>query len=978
MSKKPFLNKLTKTILMIVTVCLITITLTGCDSSNRKPTADIDLDSVYASVPGHSVTVGEVYNKLRYSAIDYIENSVYNFLFAEEIKTVKEDLASNEPKYAERLHEEILTDIYGTSDEEEIDELTEKTLNTKIQTYIDKMYNKGYVITKTQILNEEFKSVESNYYLEVAEYVAAYNKLREEFEFEDGKILDKHVTDESYFTESDYVNWYENNYQDHGDVTALLIRFINSAEVNEVLKKFGIKSSGSKWYQIELDENNPIWKTQNGYNEYYDDYKLNLATSGLEPVHEIGNGNVTILKIYAEIYNYIYTYRNPIDLGVETAAVADGEEHLKYYRQVEKIINDDFNTRLDNEKAEKDNTEEYNALVEKLVKYNEENEETIVLTHDKLESYSTSVADYFYNTLKTEVEAEKGKSYNQYLTSAASLGSYYYLLFKISQVEDPIFFNEIEDNDDDKYEFVNIELLNTIFEEMFEDELTDSYIHTIVDERIEDTKMKIFDSIVESQFMYTSTSELATSYEKTNESNNNLLAEVTYQGNTHSISVKDAYSYLEPLYGPQVAANLLFQKYIKTTDYYTSLESKYDEYVDTVKLMLYYFANDYYSSSGYPSTIGKYNFMMLYYGTANVDEVVKDFLMVSDATSAFYADYSVHGFEGDSFYNNLLGYSSQTVSDFYSLTVSGLTVYLDRDEDAIPDEELITDGEIKVQAEQLLKDAYDYVANSNDTYANSLNTLVNEYNSSSRIPNNNPVTPEVNWAQYRKLGLHIKVSSFGTFTDTTDTLDVEIQNRVKELYSQLVDEKLGFTSAYLDTTDNILTTHDNQLTFLLVTAGATTTSAKHEADEEETIYDVIKVVINNEQKVFENVDFESETITLDQVKIYVAEYLLLGDVYSMPTETVAALDAYILPLIEKYTSQASLLMIANNTIGGLNTITFAETNELSASFNDAFKETYTRGNFLEGYIKTLQNSQDSYNTTNDWWSAMYNVKGGNN
>ena len=57
------------------------------------------------------------------------------------------------------------------------------------------------------------------------------------------------------------------------------------------------------------------------------------------------------------------------------------------------------------------------------------------------------------------------------------------------------------------------------------------------------------------------------------------------------------------------------------------------------------------------STIGKYNFMMLYYGTANVEKVVYDFLMVSDAINLFYSDFAEHGFtgeEGKDFYQNLL------------------------------------------------------------------------------------------------------------------------------------------------------------------------------------------------------------------------------------------------------------------------------------------------------------------------------------
>ena len=94
MSKKPFLTKHPKKLIALILACLITITLTGCDSSNRKPTGDLDLSATYASNANYSVTVGDVYNKLRYNAVSYVENAVYNFVYQEEIETVKTDLAS--------------------------------------------------------------------------------------------------------------------------------------------------------------------------------------------------------------------------------------------------------------------------------------------------------------------------------------------------------------------------------------------------------------------------------------------------------------------------------------------------------------------------------------------------------------------------------------------------------------------------------------------------------------------------------------------------------------------------------------------------------------------------------------------------------------------------------------------------------------------------------------------------------------------
>ena len=962
MSKKPILSKHPKKLIALILACLITITLTGCDS-NRKPTGDLDLSAVYASNGNHSVTVGDVYNKLRYNAVSYVENAVYNFLYEEEIETVKTDLASSDSKYREKLEHEILHDIYDVHEEDEIEDLTEKEINTKIATYVDEMYQKGYVVTAEDIKAKNFKSVEANYYLEVAKYVAAYNKLAEEFSVKDGVIDFGEITDDSYFTKDEVVHWYDQEHKNTGDVTAILIRFINSTEVNNVLKKFGLKSSGGKWYQIKLDPSKESeWNTKNGYEEYYDDYKIDLTgESGLVSIDELGNGNATVLKVFAEIYNYVYTYRNPIVL--ETVTDNPDFDHLKYYRRIESIINKDFNTKLSNP----DNTE-YETLLEVLAQYEKDNNETIVMSKEKLDKYSTSLTSYLYTSLATEAK-EEGKSFTQYITTGKSFGNYYYLLYKIDQVEDKVLYEEVE-NEDDKKEinFTDAAFLNEVLNEMFENELSDTYIEKQFTERVKEAKLKIYDSIVESQFMYTSSSALVDSYEKNKKQNNNVIAEVTYKDNTKSITVSDVFSYLEPLHGTQVAANLLFQEYIKTTDYYKDLADDYDNYVETVKLMLYYFSNDYYAQSGYPSSIGKYNFMMLYYGTANVDEVVKDFLMVSDATNKFYNDFAK---DNNEFYTSLLNYATKTYSDFYSLTVSGLTVYVDRDEDGVADE--ITDSTVLAKANELLEVAYDYVTNSNAAYSTALNNVVSAFNSSSRIESTNPTSPEYDWAAYRSLGLHIEVSSFGTFTDTTVTKEENIKNRVAELYDVVVDNKLGFTSAYLDS--ETLETSDNKLTKLLVTAGALPTSAKYETENEEEskLYENVNVIINDKKETI-NLTYTTDEITLAQVKVYVAEHLLLGDVYSLPATTIAALDAYLLPLINKYTGSASQMTLTNNTLG---TITFSYNGTLSDSFNEAFTKDYSRSTFYSNYISILQNSEDNYEEVyTDWWNNMY--KGGSN
>ena len=176
MNKKPILSKRPIKLIAFILVCLIAITLTGCDSSNKRPSGNIDLNAEYASAGGYSVTVGDVYNKLRYNAMDYVENQVYNFLYEEEINTLKSNLTN----YEEQFHHAILHDVYDVHDEEDLEGLSEAAKNKAISKYVDKMYQKGFVVNADEIKADKFDTV----YLfddipELENAILEYKKLKQ-------------------------------------------------------------------------------------------------------------------------------------------------------------------------------------------------------------------------------------------------------------------------------------------------------------------------------------------------------------------------------------------------------------------------------------------------------------------------------------------------------------------------------------------------------------------------------------------------------------------------------------------------------------------------------------------------------------------------------------------------------------------------------------------------------------------------------
>ena len=138
MSKKFNLSKRIKTVFLLVLMCLISISLTGCD---RESYGSLNTDATYAQVGNFKVTVGEVYNELRYNAAAYINEFAVNVMYENELKTVR----GNRDSYKKQYEEAILEAIYGSHDEETLKALNKADARKSVLTYIDAMYQVGYV-----------------------------------------------------------------------------------------------------------------------------------------------------------------------------------------------------------------------------------------------------------------------------------------------------------------------------------------------------------------------------------------------------------------------------------------------------------------------------------------------------------------------------------------------------------------------------------------------------------------------------------------------------------------------------------------------------------------------------------------------------------------------------------------------------------------------------------------------------------------
>ncbi len=934
MNKNKFFMRHFKRSIALVMALVVTITLSGCSTStDNTPTGGLT-DGVYATNGTTSVSVFDIHKELMFNSLDYLNTQVTNFVFADYITKAKDALATD-TDLQERLTNFVLVDIYGTSDEDELEKMKDYDKDLGMSKYIDTMYLKGIRIGTNDIKHfddDGFQDlvdlVTDDYYDDLAKVLFAKDELDEEIKEKNDEAEDQ---SENYFTDRDIASYYDDNLKYVGDVSAMIVRFHNESEANAVLKKFGIKTYKGEWYQIlepkDTDGGTDLskWSTESDYNKYYDEYEIDPTGSNAdEPIKVVGNGNETILKLFIEMYNYIYTYRSEIGYaGQSSGNNTTGKAYLDQYYLVKNIMATDNGGTI----------EDYNDLVDSLqTTY----KNVTSFSQEKMDNYSTSLTSYVNSTLRTEAEIddETGEEldFTQYTSSARSYNNAYYIIFKMGQDEPEEFYTEEEDEDGDTvivFADGTEDKQNEIIAELTKEALTDSYITAKANERMDDVTVSIYDPTLD--YLYAKSNA---NYTGTKKFKNDYIASIKFGKDTLDIKVTDAYDFLEPIYAQAASINLLFDEYVKTTEEYKELNEDYNDYKDAVAVTLSNFANDAFASYGYPSSMGKYAFMQVYYRSANVDDAIYDYLMVQDAKRTIFTDLDTD------FYNSIGEYAGIAYDNYYSLTLTNILVYVDMDEDGVADEDFFNDtnafeGTLYTElANELIDDIVTKAKHSTSNLATTFTQIVDEYNSSSRIiPSTNNAagggTVEATWAKYRRAGLLISTNAIGEVNNIT-TSDDELQKLTKELYNDddnqiMLDNK--FTGAKLIdssfyTGDYSSVNTDDGVNLILVTAGTGRTMIDVDADiDNADLYTNVPVLIKDKYKEFDVTSNSETRATASQIEVYIREYFSTGSSTSLPTSASAYLDAYLQPALTKFNSEPAQLMIMMNMMNVTSTNT---------------------------------------------------------
>lgn len=1035
------MSKLTKfkqngrRLLTLGLVPVLAITISAC--SNNELTS-LDSNANYLKVGNYSVTNGEVWDSLKWSASDLFTDYKEQVVLQNEIDQIKTVLNNpndaNYDYYAKRLQNYIIEDVYDFSfslddHEEEIADLLEQTKEQNIKKYADDIYTTYRVnITSEEIINaletadyDLLSPLYEIYYNDFASELYARKKLYDEVTEENENVLKEDKEDDAvgYFSRADVANKYKDEYLNQDDVDVVMIRFASEDEMNQTLRAFGIKVDDDKFYYLT---DTP--ESYNDYLTYYEDFDFDTASPNEYFNLDASYGHSIILQLYIAMYNYIYTYRNIDSNNYAIPNLKEGSElfnntNIIDQRETTRSIIEYYNDTNIVYNADTDD-ERVDAIMDLVL--SSTNGDYITYSAEEIKDLDSGLYDYIYETLITPSESEDGE-YNRYSTTsdAYTVDNYKYMVFKYNQVNG--IFEELYKNDmtdSELYDVIlnyerrfdsdgnilpegteasdsNYSLFELINNDLIDDDLTDTYISDTLNAELSNVKVNIYDKSIEIAYSVDNSD-----YSKTlsGAPDNNTVAKFEYNDRTiyaylTTEDKKGLWDILEYRNGIVTAANLISNKMIKDSDVYKQIpQNIIDNFHTTLEYILASFANDSLSSNGYPASIGKYNFLMLNYHTSDVDQIVEDTFMVSYAAQYILTDYS-----SDNVVDFFKEYSDAAYNNYFNMTAQKLSVYLDVNEDGEPDDiaswkdkTATINGETKTYTEiakDLINTIYNLISLSNEAHTDALSAIVEDYNASSRYNSHeggqfdqedgyyDPLGNEWLFSIYKKLGFAISTEEV-TVNNSSSDVDLAIKDGLRNIYlTEGFKMEESFPNAYLPNVSNSVVEALDSYNYFVITAASGPTSAKYEESSDELgLYENLYYIYNEHLVTIDNLYNSDDVLNANQIKAYLLEYTNSQTSNLLPSEISDSITNYLAPVLTRFQANGTQfeIILINICNDDFSKLEFADS--ANKERLNMIREINQRA--ADEYI-TYDEAHQMYNNFTNWWESLPTiVTGGNN
>ncbi len=984
-----------------------------------------------------------LYEKYKKRFIDYVVQDVFSFTYSTE--DYWDNVENLDETDAKTLIYKYVDTVFTTYHKEALEDGT-TYLNLLLEAY-----ENGAEDNKMNFF-EFGLSLKEKFYPLYAKELLAYQSLKEEVDKAAEEDTDEDDNMIGYYENTSYVNKFKSEYTNKYDLDLILIRFASSDEYNNTLRAFGVKVYNKRYYFIRdnaddgydsyLESENKLSLTK--YNELYDGFSTSQLTKE-NGAYELTSEEV--LELFIQIYNYSYSgYRSPLASTVITKNTVlhkdvNGNDVLADYANLSLNNLRDVTYSITKEYAS-NATEKYEANIESLKENNKT--ETTFYSDDLKNDYSDSFRVYMYETLLLTDDQGYQDLHARYTTTTQSANSAQYAIYKFGEEKN---FREGEEVDDEtlleyqnfyksslsKYEILSYiqddsrkVLFETILDLLMHDDITSNKISTVLSDETENVKVSIYNEAVEIGYKKDNSD-----YSNTilSAANNNILATLSYDDKTWNLNIVgdandenslkvagydtpySAYDVLERQNGISVASSLLSRKIVKDTKTYKDTLNEKDtreSYKNYLENMLIYFSNDYYSSSGYPSSIGKYNFLMLYFHTADVNSIIENTYLLSLATSRLLTDYS-----SDTLASFFKEYADLAYDKYFSMESKTLLVYFDRDDDDEPDEvdvddpnnwifdEVSFDGDFHTRgyvAKSLIYDVYQELAASSTAHSDYLDTLVTEINNSSKaVYEENPISSENKWAKYRYLGFKVKTVT-NSVTNATTQIDFDLKQRLfdyakgsnddgTKTYQYFINDSIPTSYMEILSQDNVAENDDTILRTVdgynlnLITTGTAKSSAKWSEDDYKNteLLENIWLKYNEKYVKVDNVYNEDDKLSLNQILLYVLDQAVNGSSTLSPAAINDALTNYLSPVYTRFTSDATQSIVllnfikkATNSEAELyDVIKYNSDNTYNGVSGKVARTIIINEDVADSYSRYINDTTGTSDTFENWWEKLY-------
>ena len=333
------MKKLFKRIIPCLLIVLSLITIFSCDNAEEyKYPSQVPLytdNGTFVEIGNLKISKQDIYNRLIQS---YGIEEFENIIDAELLK----DVTLNE-KQEQDFEDQMTTLIYGTT---KLNDLTDEEKAEALEAFEVELVSNG-------LHNDESRKDDSLYYknyyrLDYKRYLKTLEVLKAEIKENDAELEED---EEPYFTDSEYVSYFNNNFRKHYKL--IIITFESEKEAKEVMAKAGIDTTNllAPWQNKsgELDQEGIVKAFKDMYKEVYNkecsgsqDYtyedliaiKANSSADGViaNKAVNLATGEYTHAPIhYSGRYFLMYAEevgQEYIHIKDENFKVADTEENI--------------------------------------------------------------------------------------------------------------------------------------------------------------------------------------------------------------------------------------------------------------------------------------------------------------------------------------------------------------------------------------------------------------------------------------------------------------------------------------------------------------------------------------------------------------------------------------------------------------------------------------------------------------------------